>query len=220
MRQVKFRAGETTARDPLNGEVTESTVTASPEQIATTVREFFQGAPQPKVGTPVRPVSTRRAQRRRSRRPVFAFGDVRGLQDGVPAGRAVAEGRGRVGFPFYFPGKLPRGAAYATTVGERTYSLRGPGKRLHRAYRLVIALGPTGQYAGVQGTTWRDPPILKEPDATRTIRGRKLRLYSDGQRLRMVAWRTPRAVYWVHNSLSNTLSSNEMLAMAASLERP
>ena len=34
------------------------------------------------------------------------------------------------------------------------------------------------------------------------IRGRKYKLFFDGNRLRLVAWRTPRAVYWVSNSLS------------------
>jgi len=32
-----------------------------------------------------------------------------------------------------------------------------------------------------------------------------------------VSWRTPRAVYWVSNSLSETLSNKQMLAIARSL---
>jgi polyisoprenyl-teichoic acid--peptidoglycan teichoic acid transferase len=34
-----------------------------------------------------------------------------------------------------------------------------------------------------------------------------------------VAWRTPRAVYWVSNSLSETLTNSQMLAIARSLGR-
>ena len=35
-------------------------------------------------------------------------------------------------------------------------------------------------------------------------------------RLRMVAWRNKRAVYWLHNTLLQTLSEQQMLAIAES----
>ena len=47
-----------------------------------------------------------------------------------------------------------------------------------------------GEYYGVQGLAWKDPPILDDPDRTRTVDGRKLMLYYDGSHLRLVAWRT------------------------------
>ena len=40
-----------------------------------------------------------------------------------------------------------------------------------------------------------------------------------GSRLRLIAWRTPNAVYWVSNSLSELLSNAEMRALARSLSR-
>ena len=49
--------------------------------------------------------------------------------------------------------------------------------------------------------------------------GRKYKLFYDGSRLRFVSWSTPRAVYWVSNSLSKTLTNAQMLAIAASLSR-
>ena len=39
----------------------------------------------------------------------------------------------------------------------------------------------------------------------RRVDGRKLELYYDGKRLRLVAWRTPKAVYWVSNTLTQSL---------------
>jgi hypothetical protein len=75
------------------------------------------------------------------------------------------------------------------------------------------------QYYGVQGTTWKDPPILKGADAIREVAGRKLRIYEDGRKVRMVAWRTPKAVYWISNSLDEDLTRDQMLAVAASLKR-
>jgi hypothetical protein len=36
----------------------------------------------------------------------------------------------------------------------------------------------------------------------------------DGDRVRLVAWRTPDAVYWVSNTLLQTLSKKQMLSIA------
>ena len=49
--------------------------------------------------------------------------------------------------------------------------------------------------------------------------GRKFQLYYDGRRLRLVAWKTRRAVYWVSNTLSQSLNKRQMLAIAESLTR-
>ena len=46
------------------------------------------------------------------------------------------------------------------------------------------------------------------------MRGRTYKLFYDGSRLRLVAWSTPRAVYWVSNTLSKTLTNKQMLAIA------
>ena len=51
------------------------------------------------------------------------------------------------------------------------------------------------------------------------MRGRTYRLFYDGKRLRAVAWRTPRAVYWVSNTLSLKLTNKQMLGVARSLTR-
>jgi len=83
----------------------------------------------------------------------------------------------------------------------------------------VIASGKLGQYYGVQGMTWRNPPILDDPDGTTTAGGRRFRLYRDGRRIRLVAWETPRAVYWVSNTLTSSLTNRQMLATAESLTR-
>ncbi|CAB4943229.1 unannotated protein [freshwater metagenome] len=51
------------------------------------------------------------------------------------------------------------------------------------------------------------------------MRGRSYDLFYDGSRLRIVSFRTPRAVYWVSNTLTNTLTNKQMLAIARSLTR-
>ena len=44
-------------------------------------------------------------------------------------------------------------------------------------------------------------------------------LYFNGGKLSLVAWRTPAAVYWISNSLTDTIGNRQMVAMAASLTR-
>jgi hypothetical protein len=83
----------------------------------------------------------------------------------------------------------------------------------------VVSKGLAGEYYGIQGTTWKAPPILDNPDEVRNLGGRKFRIYYDGRRIRLVAWKTSRAVYWVTNTLSGSLTSRQMLAIAQSLTR-
>jgi hypothetical protein len=94
----------------------------------------------------------------------------------------------------------------------RTYDLVAPDRTRHRAYRLTFSAPGNGDYYGVQGTTWKDAPIVAGPDERR---GRFM-LFRDGTRLRMVAWRTDEAVYWVTNTLLRSLNNRQMLAIARS----
>jgi polyisoprenyl-teichoic acid--peptidoglycan teichoic acid transferase len=141
------------------------------------------------------------------------------INDKVAAENLVAQAARRAGFPLYYPrARLARGS-YSTDGSPRVYDIYDGHHRRHRAYRIVVSAGFDGQYYGVQGTNWKSPPILDDPSQEIESRGRKYQLFYDGSRLRLVAWRTPRAVYWVSNSLSETLSSKQMLAIARSLSR-
>jgi hypothetical protein len=89
----------------------------------------------------------------------------------------------------------------------RVYKLRDTDKKKHGAYRMVIRrTNVDGEYYGIQGTTWKDPPILDDPTEKRTIGGRQYELHFAGDRLRLVAWRTPKAAYWISNTLLQTLT--------------
>ena len=83
----------------------------------------------------------------------------------------------------------------------------------------MVSKGVIGEYYGIQGTTWREPPILDDPSEIRRVNGRRLELHYDGKRLRIVAWRTKHAVYWVSNTLTQSLGKDQMLGIAASLRR-
>jgi hypothetical protein len=140
------------------------------------------------------------------------------------AGRREARKLGPTGFPVFYPAVLGAGDRYMPSVPAGgyplRYALRTPDGTREHAYRLVVDSGVPGNYYGVQGTTWRDPPILDDPAAERrTVNGKTLQLSYDGDRLRLVAWRTRRAVYWVSNTLEKRLTNAQMLAIAGSLTR-
>jgi LCP family protein required for cell wall assembly len=145
---------------------------------------------------------------------------VKGLEQAPTEGEnmaVLAESQGHLGFPFYFPALRKTGSRYADTK-PRIYGIRDAQDKLHRAYRLVLYSG-YGEYYGVQGMSWKYPPILDDPDRTRDVDGRKLMLYYDGSHLRLVAWRTSKAAYWVTNTLSMSIPNSRLIAIAGSLRR-
>ena len=82
---------------------------------------------------------------------------------------------------------------------------------------MVISTGYIGEYYGVMGTSWPNPPILDSPSETRIIGGRQLDLFYNGSSLRVVGWKTRHGSYWISNTLQQTLSIREMLGVARSL---
>jgi LCP family protein required for cell wall assembly len=167
---------------------------------------FMTGA---KVATPKRTASAHTAN------PTSA-----GLEDAQRLGEdlAVVATPKLGGLPFYFPRSRLAGSRYVDGT-PRIYTDRDTHGHPFRAYRLVLGTGAAGEFYGVQGMTWKDPPLLANPDRVRKQGGRTLLLYFDGARLRQVAWRTPSAVYYVTNTLNRKLTNAQMLAIAASLRQ-
>ena len=205
-------------------------VEISPVALRRTVRRFLAvrgtrgRAPVPRAGvarTAAAPPARRRPTSRNARRRAHRARRRTPLAPGLVA--AVAAGQDEAArlqvrlsrLPVYYPRLLRAGGRYSSDYA-RAYDLVDRAGRRQRAYRIVAFAGAIGQYYGVQGTTWTSPPILDDPSERRRIGGRVYELFYDGSRLRLVAWRTPRAVYWVSNTLSRTLSNRQMLALARS----
>jgi polyisoprenyl-teichoic acid--peptidoglycan teichoic acid transferase len=136
--------------------------------------------------------------------------DVAGKDQAV---QAVQQGAGR-SLPVLYPTVRTRAALYAGP--PRVYKMKATNGRTYGAYRMVLKRGLVGEYYGLQGTTWRRAPILEDATEKRRIGRRTYELHYDGNRLRLVAWRTRKAVYWVSNTLLLTLSDRQMLAIARS----
>ena len=122
----------------------------------------------------------------------------------------VNEGLRRI--EIVYPRKLIAGSSFVAP--SRYYTIKaGKRKKKHPSFRMVISGGRIGEYYGIQGTTWKDPPILNGPHEDRRVGGRKVQVYYDGKRVRLVSWKSGGAVYWVSNTLLQRLSLEEMLAI-------
>jgi LCP family protein required for cell wall assembly len=117
-------------------------------------------------------------------------------------------------FPVYYPTKRTIGALFAGPPTVYTITKRN-GER-YPAYRIVIKKGYVGEYYGLQGTTYMDAPILDQSHVARKIHGRKFNFYYDGDRIRLIAWKDHKAVFWISNTLLLSLSNKQMSAIAAS----
>jgi LCP family protein required for cell wall assembly len=216
--KLAFEASKNPIREVhFRGDIGQTYVTITPTNLQRTVDEFKQGRAStgPRETAPSGRAS--KSARRRAQRQ--SAGLPRGMVfSRVEAENFVAAASTHLSFPTYYPrARLSRGRYLYGR--PRVYDIFDRARRRYRAYRIVVNTGVQGQYYGVQGTDWKSPPILDNPSATTRMRGRTYELFTDGNRLALVAWRTPRAAYWVSNTLSRTLTNRQMLAIAGSLSR-
>jgi LCP family protein required for cell wall assembly len=205
VRDVPFEGMVTSGNEATN---TPSYVEARPSAIRRLTARFLRG------GESASP-------RRRHKRPRRLKGDG-GLESAPAAGKeqavqAIKQGAGGQ-LPVYYPTVLVKGSLFEGP--PRYYKIPALNGSSHKSYRMVIRRGRIGDYYGVQGTTWKEPPILESPSERRKVGRRSYELYYDGDRLRIAAWRTHKAVYWVSNTLLNSLSERQMLAIAHSMRLP
>jgi LCP family protein required for cell wall assembly len=211
VREVRFRVVD--APDHVN-------LVASQSMLEESVSEFMDAKASDTPRKQTEPTEADvKASKERAKRRNNKPSSIKGLEEARAEGenQAILAAR-KIDFPFFFPTLRTSNAAYQGQE-PRSYTIRDEQRKKHDAYRLVLAKGIAGEYYGVQGTTWRYPPILDDPHETLIRNGRKLMVFRDGKRVRIVAWRTRRAVYWVSNTLTQSLSSDQMIGIASSLKR-
>jgi polyisoprenyl-teichoic acid--peptidoglycan teichoic acid transferase len=210
-----FSANQPIQEITFRGTLGPSYVESTPEQIAEMVDEFLsvEDSPGP------RGESTKKIKRPKPKRKLPVVG---GLEDATGFGQdqavqAVQTAKAGIGkrLPALYPTLRLQGSVYAGP--PRVYNMRGTDGKRYGAYRMVLQTGRAGEYYGLQGITWRNPPILEGVTETRKLGRREYELAYDGDRLRLVAWRTPRAVYWISNTLLLSLTEKQMLAIARSV---
>ena len=170
-------------------------------EVATAVRKFLHppSARAPKV-------PSKRRHHRRSR----------GVElDPAPGQRAEGKAlRREAHFGVYHLSALIRGSAPASQGTPRAYRIRDLEGHRHSAYRFTFSAGEPGEYYGLSGTTWSDPPFLQEATGTVKVRGKEAVVATSGGKVLWIAWRRGRSVHWVSNTLTQALTSKEMVALA------
>ena len=209
IREVHFE-GEVgiTAGDEATG--TPSYVTATDRTVRKLTQQFLGVEASPGPRGRLKP-----DRRRRPKEPSdLALVDA-SAEGKDQAAQAVAQASG-LGkrLPVYYATMRTYGAVYAGP--PRVYTIPTPDHARALSYRMVIKRGLVGEYYGLQGTTWKDPPILSSDMEERTLGKRTFHIQYDGDRVRLVAWRTDKGVYWISNTLLQTLSERQMLAIARS----
>jgi LCP family protein required for cell wall assembly len=124
----------------------------------------------------------------------------------------------KVPFPLETPTVLEQTSYPDSSNGDvavRLYWIDKPGG--HKAVRLVYKTGGN-QYWGIEETSWADAPVLADKSFQHDLAGREFQLYYAGQHLHMAVLRTPKATYWVVNTLLNALSNETMIAIAEGLK--
>ena len=202
------------------GEIGPSYVEATNEQVKALVQQFLnvEDTPGPRGEAPARKTERKRRKRKRARPDASALGLFDATSLGQDQGlQAVQAGAGG-SLPVLYPTLLLNSSEFAQE--PRVYKIRGQDGKRYGAYRMVLRkYNANGEYYGLQGTTWQNPPILDNATETRKIDGREYQLHYAGDRLRLVAWHTPKAAYWISNTLLQTLTNKQMLAIARSTRR-
>ncbi len=218
------------------GDLGPSFVTSSTEQVQKAIDEFLNGSgsegqrggKQATEKDSEEPKPDKQEEKKPKPKPepeanVLPTEDIPDEKLGTQAARFAKDGAKnarRLKIPVFYPTELVPGSAFDT--GSRTYEYENENDEKEMAYKTVIAYTTPStltEYYGVMGTTWDDPPILRNPSETRTIGGRDYDFFYDGDRLRMIGWREGGNTYWLNNTLVQSVGEAEMIAIATSMKQ-
>ena len=196
-------------RGPLPGRDRRSYVTASQTAVQKVTRAV------PRRGVDARPARRGRAarleppsRRRKAKKP---SGSSSTREHHARRQAAGADGRAttRAGCKIFYPRIVAAEARGFSTASPRVYKICGPnrGQAATRATGSWSAAQPGRRVLRPPGHHLEGPADPRGPVRDeRASGGREFELHYDGDRLRLVAWRTNEAVYWVSNTLLQTLS--------------
>ncbi len=181
--------------------------TASPQQIHESVRSFLSGTA---------PIATRQLNH-----DVHAARHVhRGRTPGltlIPTTSSELDKARSIAPNLPFALEYPRARESNAAAGPdtlRQYAIRDQHGLVHPAYVIAVDRGQLGDFYDVQGTSWSDPPLLSNPSQEVHIGSRTYGLFYSGEQVRTIAWHDGNAVYWIQNTLTNSVPVRSMLAMA------
>ncbi|MDQ6818182.1 MAG: LCP family protein [Actinomycetota bacterium] len=200
VRQVQFKVTLAPA-----GTTTCECVTATPGQIAASVHSFLYGASLPAKQRTAAVAHAVHNSKVTAHLPLVQT-------NAVELSQAITDARG-MPFAYEYPRVQDRGGS-GIPVFSRNYLIHAAGGRAYPIYVDVFSAGQLGQYYDVQGTTWTGAPLFKSPQQSVTVGGRTYYLFYESEHLNAVTWAEHGAVYWVRNSLGNSIPNGELLAIA------
>ncbi len=216
LRQVKFRySSDSTFIE--GGDY----VTATPEDIAETVREFLspgrnranlEGAVPARSSTGGGHASAKH-HRSSTPPPPSALGLI-------STAESIRQEATRMAVDLPFPVVLPGlQTGVALPQEAHSYRLRDRSGRPHHGFIEVFQQSPIGGYYDVEGMDWTGPPLVADPTQTETIGHRRYMLIDDGSHIHVIAWREGGDLYWVNNTLLEELTNSQMIYIAQSVRR-
>jgi LCP family protein required for cell wall assembly len=97
------------------------------------------------------------------------------------------------------------------------YTLKDPQGHLHYGYRIDWSTGSVGTYYGIEGMNWTDPPLFAHADTVERY-GRRYLYVDTGSHVQDVGWIVGNVLYWVSNTIFESLTAEQMFAIAESAQ--
>lgn len=137
------------------------------------------------------------------------------VQDGVSMTLAAVRSRQRAAhFRLMVPHKVALGSALSTDEGVRLFKVYSS----KREFVLTFNLNGGVEYWQVEESNWTDAPLFSNPTATFTYKHRKYEEFTSSGAIQTIAVFNGGAVYWVQNTILNSLSNATMIAIAEGLQ--
>ncbi len=207
-------AGKPVRQVPFHVTLLPTVDTATPEQIAEAVHSFLAGTSAihrhslDQAVNAARPHPHSHAHSHATGPPALSLTPTSG--EALAQARAAAP---QLPFALEYP-RARDALADAEPDTLRLYQIRDRRGRAHPIYAIVIDRGGLGEYYDVQGSNWTESPLLSDPSQTAQIGSRTYDLYYASEQIRTIAWHEGGAAYWIQNTLTNSISPREMLAIA------
>ena len=184
-------------------------VTATPQDIASTVRNFLYGDQKVTLAHVATPSHSHHAAKSPSPASIGLYPTSSGdVSAAVNAGTSLP-------FRMLYP-TLQTGPGVQIEVHDLT--VRDQQNKLHHSYVAVFQQNGLGGYYDVEGTDWDNPPIIANPSRVATFGGRHYIFIDDGNHIHLIAWHEHGALYWVNNTLLEDLTNAQMLGIAESVQ--
>lgn len=208
-------------------------VQSSPSDEAKAFKDFMKVTVKPTPKPASGPPSPHKRKHRVKHHALSTAGTTADPADGQSQAGALLTKPFKL--PVYYPKLIASGSEYCMTITgncnqypnppsayvdsyPRRYSIKAPDKTRYPSYVLTLQLlNGDDDYYTVQGTTWRDPPILRNPTGKLHVNGRTLYEYENGGQLSVVAFHNSKGVYWISNTLEDAIPNSQMLAIASSM---